>query len=294
MQFGDWLDPDAPSDRPWEAKADSTFLANAFFSRSARLTGEAADLFGDPRIWSSYRLLADDMADATWARWQDHIIETQTGCAVALSFGIVPEVERRRIEDALADLVDNPREGSPPVSSEHLWFYTRSRWRPFRRGLSDAASTSASVMAVPDRDGRDDGLGAMGCDTARRLDPPRRDGAPPGMDDEEGAGGHMLSFNHYAYGAVVDWIYRHLAGIAPDRARPGYRHVVFAPRPPAGIEWARASIDGPLGTTSIEWQIGRVAISQPTSSCPSALRELHRPCDRGSEVVSDGVTADQR
>ena len=36
FQFGDWLDPDAPSDRPWEAKAGSTFLANAFFSRSAR------------------------------------------------------------------------------------------------------------------------------------------------------------------------------------------------------------------------------------------------------------------
>ena len=31
----------------------------------------------------------------------------------------------------------------------------------------------------------------------------------------------MLSFNHYAYGAVVDWIYRHVAGIAP--AAPGYR-----------------------------------------------------------------------
>ncbi len=36
-QFGDWLDPDAPADRPWEAKADSELLANAFFVHSARL-----------------------------------------------------------------------------------------------------------------------------------------------------------------------------------------------------------------------------------------------------------------
>ena len=35
MQFGDWLDPDAPADRPWEAKADSTYLANAFFVATA-------------------------------------------------------------------------------------------------------------------------------------------------------------------------------------------------------------------------------------------------------------------
>ena len=39
-QFGDWLDPDAPPDRPWEAKADSDLLANAFFAHSARLAGD--------------------------------------------------------------------------------------------------------------------------------------------------------------------------------------------------------------------------------------------------------------
>ena len=46
MQFGDWLDPDAPSDRPWEAKADSTYIANAFLAHSARLTADAARLTG--------------------------------------------------------------------------------------------------------------------------------------------------------------------------------------------------------------------------------------------------------
>ena len=30
----------------------------------------------------------------------------------------------------------------------------------------------------------------------------------------------MLSFNHYAYGAVIDWVYRHVAGIAPDPEHP--------------------------------------------------------------------------
>ena len=42
-QFGDWLDPDAPPDRPWMAKCDSDFIANAFFSWSARLLGDAAE-----------------------------------------------------------------------------------------------------------------------------------------------------------------------------------------------------------------------------------------------------------
>ena len=233
MQFGDWLDPDAPPDRPWEAKADSTFLANAFFSRSARLTAEAAALLGDAALGSHYRLLADELADSTWARWQDHIIETQTGCAVALSFGIVPEDERQRIQDALADLV---RESEGRVATGFL-------------------GTPLVLHALAGGDKYDEAYQMllrrqhpswlyqveMGATTVwERWDAIRPDGSihpgamatPPGMDDQEGGSGHMLSFNHYAYGAVVDWIYRHLAGIAPDRARPGYRHVVFAPRPP--------------------------------------------------------------
>ena len=46
-QFGDWLDPDAPGSRPWEAKADSGYLANAFFTHSARLVADAAAVLGD-------------------------------------------------------------------------------------------------------------------------------------------------------------------------------------------------------------------------------------------------------
>ena len=49
MQFGDWLDPDAPADRPWEAKADPDYLANAFLVHSARLAAEAATVLGRRR-----------------------------------------------------------------------------------------------------------------------------------------------------------------------------------------------------------------------------------------------------
>ena len=293
MQFGDWLDPDAPPDRPWEAKADSTFLANAFFSQSARLTADAANVLEDLALGSRYRLLADELADATWARWQDHIIETQTGCAVALSFSIVPEGESQRIEDALVDLV---RRSEGRVATGFLG-------TPLvLHALAGGARFDEAYQMLLRRQ-HPSWLYQieMGATTVwERWDAIRPDGSihpgvmatPPGMEDEEGAGGHMLSFNHYAYGAVVDWMYRHLAGIAPDRARPGYRHVVFAPRPPAGIEWARASMDGPLGSTSIEWHLGAggelsADIVLPFGSSGTFIA----PVTEGSEVTSDGVTA---
>jgi alpha-L-rhamnosidase len=65
--------------------------------------------------------------------------------------------------------------------------------------------------------------------------------------------GGMLSFNHYAYGAVGAWLYRSVAGLAPDPDEPGYRHVLMAPLPGAGLAWAGASLRTPYGDTSIHW-----------------------------------------
>ena len=70
---------------------------------------------------------------------------------------------------------------------------------------------------------------------------------PPDMPQREGHEPHMLSFNHYAYGAVIDWVYRHVAGIAPDPARPGYRTVIFAPQPAVGHRLGTGSVDSPYG-----------------------------------------------
>ena len=49
--------------------------------------------------------------------------------------------------------------------------------------------------------------------------------------------GQMTSFNHYALGAVADWMHRTIGGIAP--LEPGYSRVLIAPRPGGGIGWAR-------------------------------------------------------
>ena len=52
--------------------------------------------------------------------------------------------------------------------------------------------------------------------------------------------GQMTSFNHYALGAVADWLHRTVAGLAP--AEPGYRTVRVAPRPGGGMTWAKATL----------------------------------------------------
>ena len=63
--------------------------------------------------------------------------------------------------------------------------------------------------------------------------------------------GEMTSFNHYALGAVADWLHRTVAGLAP--AAPGYRRIGVAPRPGGGLTHARAEHDTPYGRAAVAW-----------------------------------------
>jgi alpha-L-rhamnosidase len=231
FQFGDWLDPDAPPARPWEAKADSQFLANAFFVQSARLAAEAGEVIGaQPDLVERLAELASEVATLTWDRWSDHIRETQTGCAIALRFDLVPDVERTAVVNALGEMViaadgriSTGFLGTPLVLhalaegdrlDEAYLMLLREQYPSWLYQVRSGATTVWE---------RWDAIRADGSIHPGIMDPP--DG------DVDAEGGHMLSFNHYAYGAVVDWMYRYLAGISPDRRDPGYRRVLLAPKP---------------------------------------------------------------
>ena len=63
----------------------------------------------------------------------------------------------------------------------------------------------------------------------------------------------MNSFNHYAFGAIGDWMYRTIGGIDIDDAAPGYKHAVIAPVVGGGITSAKTELETPYGTLASEW-----------------------------------------
>jgi alpha-L-rhamnosidase len=63
----------------------------------------------------------------------------------------------------------------------------------------------------------------------------------------------MNSFNHYAYGAVGDWMYRHIAGIAP--LAPGYARFAVAPTPGGGVTHGGGSLESAYGRIATAWTI---------------------------------------
>jgi alpha-L-rhamnosidase len=65
--------------------------------------------------------------------------------------------------------------------------------------------------------------------------------------------GQMTSFNHYALGAVADWMHRVIGGVAP--LEPGYSTVLVAPQPGGGLTEAETELETPHGRVAVRWAI---------------------------------------
>ena len=65
----------------------------------------------------------------------------------------------------------------------------------------------------------------------------------------------MNSFNHYAYGAIGDWMYSVVAGLEIDESAPGYKHILIAPRPGGGLTSASTSVESVYGLVASGWEI---------------------------------------
>ena len=68
----------------------------------------------------------------------------------------------------------------------------------------------------------------------------------------------MNSFNHYAYGAIGDWMYRVMAGLDIDEAAPGYKHILVQPQPGGGFTSARAELMTQYGSALSGWKLDGV------------------------------------
>jgi alpha-L-rhamnosidase len=64
----------------------------------------------------------------------------------------------------------------------------------------------------------------------------------------------MNSMNHYAYGSIVEWMYRNLAGLRPREDAPGFRKAVIKPDLPAGFDWVKMRFNSPVGEYKVAWR----------------------------------------
>lgn len=102
----------------------------------------------------------------------------------------------------------------------------------------------------------------------------------------------MNSFNHYAYGAVGDWMYRNIAGIQHDPANPGYKHILIKPLPGGNLTSARGSYDSIYGTITSDWKMEGDTIFKHHITIPvNTTATVYIPADSQWSVTESGQFA---
>lgn len=242
MQLGDWLDPSAPPDKPGQAKVDSDIVASAYYARSLRQVAEAAHLLGLETDAAHYGTLAERSRRAFVDEYVTPagrmMSDAPTAYALALEFDLVTDpAVRAALADRLAALV---REGGYRIGTGFVGTPLVADALA-QGGHLDAAERLLTQTECPSW------LYPVtqGATTVwERWDSLLPDGSVNP--------GEMTSFNHYALGAVADWLHRTVAGLAP--AAPGYRRLRIAPQPLESLSSASARHLSPYGEASVAWR----------------------------------------
>jgi alpha-L-rhamnosidase len=278
FQFGDWLDPTAPPDLPGKARTDKAIVATAYFVRSADLVAQAAEVLGRTDEEQQYRSLATTARDAFAREYVTPngrmMNDAETAYALALAFDLLSTAEQRqRAGDRLAELVRDSgyhiRTGfvGTPLICDALC--STGHYAVAYRLLMQSECPSWLYPVT------------MGATTVwERWDSMLPDGSiNPG---------EMTSFNHYALGAVADWMHRTIGGLAP--AEPGYRRMEICPRPGGGVTRAQTRYLTPYGLAECKWQIEngeinlQVVIPPNTTACVTLPGNDEPPIEIGSGV----------
>ena len=247
--YGDWVAVDCPVNEDGNplcgtAPTPSDLLSTAYFARCAGIMADVAKLLGkkdDARAFAALRRKTAAAYRREFVTEGGRVAgDTQTGYLVTLGF----------------DLVDDPKTVARMV--DRLVFLIESRDTSLTTGFLG----TPLLCPVLTRYGR--------ADLAYKLLQRRKypswyfqilDGDATTMwerwnsySSKHGFGDvGMNSFNHYAYGAIGEWMYTTVGGI--DFAEPGFRKIRFAPVPGGDITWARASLATRHGDAAIEWKL---------------------------------------
>ncbi len=244
FQFGDWLDPTAPPEDPFKAQADPDVVATAHFARSTEILAEACRVVGDTRAAERYAVLAEEVREAFTREYVTAggrvLSDAPTVYALSLQWALLQSADQRvRAGRRLADLV---RTAGFRISTGFIG-------TPL---VTDALASVGELQLAYRlllQKGCPSWLYAvtMGATTVWE----RWDSMLPNGSINPG---QMTSFNHYALGAVADWLHRTVAGLAP--AEPGYRRLHIQPQPDVALTSASARHLTPYGEAAVAWRRG--------------------------------------
>ncbi|WP_430645008.1 family 78 glycoside hydrolase catalytic domain [Agromyces sp. GXS1127] len=252
FHFGDWAAPTGAA-KEWIARGK--WIGTAYFANSLGIVARIADLLGEPADAARYRAQRKHVIRAYRNRFTDGAgrlgDEFQTGYVLPLHFGMVEGVEAEGMAANLVRLIDeNDGHLSTGFPGTPYLLFALSDHGRVDEAFDLLLQTDAPSWLYMVESG--------GTTIWERWDALRPDGTvniadlKSGATDEASTGG-MVSFNHYAAGAVGDWMYRRIAGIEPVTG--GYREFRVAPLVGGGLTSASGAVETPYGRASSSWTL---------------------------------------
>jgi alpha-L-rhamnosidase len=277
--FGDWLALDGGDTLGLTPK---DLIGTAFFAYSTRLMSHIARLLGKPEDAEEYDALFEKVKAAYQRRFitADGLIVsgTQTACVLTLQFELAPESMRPQI---LKELVRSIEKNGNKLATG----FVGTSYLPHvltRGGRIDVAYTLLFQKNWPSW------LYAVTQGATTIWERWNGWTKEKGFED---AG--MNSFNHYAYGAIGEWLYSTVAGLDIDPAAPAYKHAIVKPQPGGGLTHASARLDTLYGELASGWEIQDDALTLNVTVPPNTTATVYVPAEQDAPVTEGGAEAAQ-
>jgi alpha-L-rhamnosidase len=274
---GDWLSLDVEDSIGNRfGGTEHTYLASCYYRYSALLTAKAARVLGKTEEAEYYQKLSDEVRSAIIKEYVTPggrlAINTQTAYVVALFMEIVPDEWREKTAYALRMKLKE--------SNYHL--RTGFIGTPFLcRVLSENGSNDIAYRLLLQEDFPSWLYEVnMGATTVWER---WNSIYPDGSISDTG----MNSLNHYAYGSIVEWLYRNAAGINPVESSPGFRRFRLIPRSDKLLQKVAAEFRSPAGLIRSSWEYTETGELEVRCTVPfGAVAELVLP-DSDDTVVKE-------
>lgn len=260
--YNDWVNGDFVIKDGWPttgAAIPKPVFATAFWAHSTNLLAQMAAILGKTSEAAAHHQLFEDIRAAFNRAWvkPDGVIEgdTQAGYALALHFNLLPDEMRPLALKHLNAGLDRYR----GHLSTGIHATSRLMLELARGGETARAYNALLMRSFPS-------WGFM-IDNGATTIWERWDGYVKGRGFQNPG---MNSFNHWAFGAVGEWMWRVIAGLNPDAAAPGYAHFVVRPQPGGGLTSATSEYNSIRGPIRIRWNIAAkvftLQVSVPVNS----------------------------
>ncbi len=244
-QYADWCvppeDPKLIHSKDPARVTDPTLIATAYYYHLLRLAARYARMLDQPADAAGFEALAEQVNAAFQKRFLKPATgvydnATQTSSILPLFFNLAPAENRAALLASLVNNIEHVTDGHVGTGLVGAQFLMRTLTD---NGRSDLAYEIATQPTYP-------GWGYMvskGATTVWELW--NGDTADPAMN----SGNHVMQI-----GELAVWMYEYLAGIRPDPANPGFRHILVHPYPAGDLTFVKASHESLYGKIASSWK----------------------------------------